>query len=373
VYTLGQSFALDALETRGDGLLAIRFILTQPSVVEYVHQGRRVRALKDPAEWAADSFLMSARGVPITLEHPSQLVTPATADNVMGLADSTPATVNDGKVYHGGTLHQQTAIDKVRSKEIRAVSAGTHVEWAENSGTWVALDGTSHPYDVIQRNPRLNHIALTRNPRVKSARILSLDSDIAAVWVPDSDTMEELKELLAKFSLDSAVVTALTTLVSDRDAKLAELGRTNEALRGERDGLQARLAQAPSLDSLTDRVAAELQEVAQIAAKVPGLGLDALAKAKSPSERYLMALDALKVTVDPKSGEDFLRGVFLGATATAPSAPTESPLGPKPVPHPNSARAGLMAQDSAPRPPSAHDRIKAAKERDIRRSRGEQV
>jgi hypothetical protein len=376
VYTLGQSFALDALETRGDGMAAIRFVLTQPSVVPYTHKGRQIRALKSPEEWTGQSFLESARSVPLTLEHPSALVTPANAHEVMrGLADSVPATVMDGKVYHAGTVTHQTALDALRTKQVRAVSAGTHVDWVENSGVWVADDGSSHPYDVIQKNPRLNHIALTATPRLRSARILSLDSDIAAVFVPDQDTMEELKELLAKFSLDSTAVAALTAIVSDRDAKLADLGRQIDGLRGERDGLKQKLDTAPSLDSLGDRVAQELQQVAAIATKVPGLSLDALAKAKTVTERYLMALDSLKVSVDPKATEDYLRGRFEGATAQPTTSPAvESPLGPKTVPHPNSARAGIMAQDAVPVPkPSIEERIKAAQARNVRLSRGEKI
>lgn len=368
--TLGQGFAFDALEPRADGFVALRFVLTKPSVVPYqLKNGRTVRALKAPEDWTGEPFLVSARSVPITIEHPKKLVTPASAREVMvGLADSVPAVVRDSLVFHGATLHDQTAIDGTRTKRWTAVSAGTHVDWVENSGVWVAADGTSHPYDLIQKNPRLNHIALTAHPRVQASRILSLDSDIDAVFVPDTDTMDELKELLAKLSLDSTAVAALTKLVSDRDASLAELSRTTEALRGERDSLRQKLADAPSLDSLTDRVSAELTQIAEIAAKVPGLAVDSLAKAKTTAERYVIALDALKVKVDPKAGEDYLRGRFEGAIANPiPENPVVATI------HPNSARAALINQEHAPRQPTPAERIAAAKERDARRSRGEKV
>lgn len=371
--TVEKTYAFDALEARGDGLTSIKYVLTEPGVYTYQIRGKTVRALKLPEDWTSESFLASARGVPITLEHPPGLVTPKDSGQFVGLAHSEPAVARDGKVYHGATLSRQDAIDGVRTKMYRAVSAGTHVNWVDNAGVWVAQDGASFPYDVIQKNPRLNHTSLTRQPRVPSSVILANDSsDLIAVFVPDQDTMEELKELLAKFSLDSTAVAALTAIVSDRDAKLAELGRQIDGLRGERDGLKQKLDTVPSLDSIGDRVAQELQQVAAIAAKVPGLSLDALAKAKTVSERYLMALDSLKISVDSKATEDYLRGRFEGATVQ--SAPAAENPAPKTAPHPNSARAGIMAQDAGPKPaPSAADRIKAAKERDIRLSRGEKV
>lgn len=365
---VGQNFALDALETRGDGLVHVRYVLTQPGVYSYqLRDGRTVRALKAPGDWTGDAFLNSARSVPVTIEHPAKLATPATTADHVGLTDSTPAFVRDGKVLHGATLNRQDAIDLVRTKAVKGVSAGAHVEWRENSGVFVADDGTSHPYDVVQSQPVMNHVALTRAMRVKSATFV-LDSDFDALWVSDRDSrdeMDELKELLQKLSLDSSVATALTKLVSDRDASMAELARTADTLRGERDALQAKLAQAPSLDSIGARVARELATVVEIAAKVPGLSLDALARASSPAERYSLALDSLKVKVDPAASEDYLRGAYMVATS--------QPAAPAATIHPNSARAGLMIQDSAPKPLTAEERIKAARDRDIRRSRGENV
>jgi hypothetical protein len=316
------------------------------------------------------AFLQSTRSVPVTIEHPTKLATPHTANDHVGLTDSTPAFVKDGKVFHGATLNRQDAIDLVRTKVMKGVSAGTHVTWQENSGVFVADDGTAYPYDVVQTGPTLNHVAITRRPRVISATFV-LDSDIA-IWVPDSDAMDELKELLAKLSLDSTAVAALNKLVSDQDAKLVDLGRTADTLRGERDALQAKLAQAPSLDSLSARVAQELTQVAEIASKVPGLSLDSLAKASTVSERYSLALDALKIKVDPKAGEDYLRGAFMVATSVQPAPAT--PAAPAaPAIHPNSARAGIMAQDSAAKPLTPAQRIAAAQDLNRRRSRGENV
>lgn len=362
MFTLEQGFAFDAIDTRGDGFLHIAFVLTQPGVFTYHLDGKTVRALKAPDEWIGDSFLASARSVPMTLEHPASLVTPATMRDIVGTADSGPATVHDGMVRHGGTLQHPDALSAVRLKRIKAVSAGTHVEWTANSGTFVAADGTRHDYDVVQTKPRLNHIALTESPRLKNARILSLDSDGAAVWVPDSDfPMEEITKLLQKFSLDSGTLDALKTLIADRDAQLAASKTQLDTLRGERDAFKAKFEAAPSLDSLTAQVGAELKTISAIAAKVPGLSLDALAGAKSETERYKMALDALKVAIPADASTDYMRAAF------------DIHTGLKAVVHPNSARAGLMAQDTAKPGLTPAQRIAAVQERERRMSRGEKI
>jgi phage I-like protein len=237
------------------------------------------------------------------------------------------------------------------------------VTWTENAGTWVAADGTRHDYELVQHNPRLNHLALTASPRVAVSRILALDSEGTAIWVPDSDTdMEELQKLLGKLSLDASTVDALKALLNAENAKVVELTKALDSTRGERDALQAKLEAAPSLDSVADQVARELAVIGAIAAKVPGLAIDSLSTAKSNAERYQLALDALKVKVPAGSSEDYLRARFDGAVEVAASQP-----------HPGSGRAAIMAQDNAPKTPSGAERIRAIQDLERRRSRGEEV
>lgn len=356
---LDREFAIDAADIRGDGFLHVKFVLTEPGVFTYVRDGKTVRALKAPEDWTGDSFLQSARSVPLTLEHPARLVTPSTAFDIMGTADSTPAFAKDGRVFHGGTVQRQEAIDPVRARRIQAVSAGTHVEWVANSGSFLAADGTRHEYDVIQKSPRLNHIALTENPRLKNARILSLDSDGPAIWVPDSDvTMDELQKLLTKLSLDSGTVDALKALVTDRDARITELKSERDTLRGERDAFKAKFESAPSLDSLNTRLLDEVKSLANLASKVPGLSLDALAGCATSRERYLLALDALKVSVSKDESEDYLRARFDAALITKVD--------------PQSMRSTILAHDGQGEPTPAQ-RIAKIQELDRRRSRGEKV
>lgn len=358
-----QNVALDAIETRGDGNLHIRFQLTAPGVYQYVRKGKLVRALKLPDVWSSEAFRASAASSPMTIEHPRELVTPRTAQYVVGMADSSPAALDGGRVIHGGTIFNESAIDAIRSRQIKAVSAGTHVEWRHAPGTWLAADGTKHDYDLVQDNPRLNHIAVTAHPRVPDSVIFdSSDVDIA-LWTPGGFEMDELQKLLAKIpALDSVAVDALKTLLKERDA-------TIERLTGERDALKSELKKAPSLDSIEQQVAAKLGQIKTLLAKVPTLALDALLAAKDDREQTLCALDALKVDVDRTKGVEYLQAALDLTLASR-----------KATPHKNSARAIVAdAEEDAAQDSTAgnsayekgQQRIKAAQERAARLSRGE--
>lgn len=361
---LDHFLSLDAIETRGSGHLHIRFQLTAPGVYQYVLKGKQVRALKLPDVWSSEPFRRSAASVPMTLEHPRERVTPATPQHVIGMADSVPAALDGGRVTHGGTLFHQMVIDAIRSKAIKAVSAGTNVDWRHAPGTWLAADGTKHDYDLIQDNPILDHIAATAHPRVPDSVIFDSTDDFAhAVAFPiglDGFDMDELQKLLAKIpALDSTAVDALKTLLKDRDSQI-------ERLTAERDVLKSDLAKAPSLDSVTSGVTAKLAQIKSLVAKVPSIALDALMAAKDDREMLLCALDALKVGVDRTKGVEYLQAALDLSLARS-------------APHHNSAREAIRtasndaqesAHDGLSAAEKAEQRIRAARARDIARSRG---
>lgn len=359
--TLGEHIALDAaaMEERADGLRYIPFILTAPGVHRYQIGGKTVRVLKDGADFFSPSYLESARSAPITDEHPTQAVTPSTPQAVVGMASDSAAVADGDKVRHGGVLFHQDAISKVASKRIRAVSAGFHTRLEELSGTWTDSTGVSHEFDAVQRDPRINHIALTASPRVPEARIL-LDSQ-TAIWMPEErNAMDELKALLEQIAQDSALGKsagdALREALDSRDGQISKLTEELAEARGKVQALEVQLQNAPTTDSLRESFKAQI-ELAALIAKASKLELDALVKLETTADMYRAGLAELGVEMSQDACEAELRGAWNVAS--------------NPKTNPNSVRATLMTGDSGHK--SEAQRIADIHARDIARSRGEKV
>jgi hypothetical protein len=307
VYSIGPHYALDAVEERADGLLHVPFVLTAPGSYPYSVDGRRIMVLKPPEHWHSETFLRSAQGAPFTFEHPREMVTPDSKRDIMGLADSGPATVMaDGRVRHGATVFDADLILAIKQKKLRSVSGGYWVDLKSLSGVWTDSSGRAHVYDAVQTNPRVNHIAAVKNPRVKNADIL-LDSEHRAIWCLDQDDTMEIDAIIAKLStIDAAAVDALTALLAARDSDLEALRKLYDGLRGERDGLLQKLEKAPTTDSIDGQVRSRLGAVAQVATKT-GATLDSLLDAKDNRDLYIRGLTHLKVKFSTDESEDYLR------------------------------------------------------------------
>lgn len=283
-----------------------------------------VRVLKPTADWTSQAFLNSAKGVPITLEHPRDFIdVRQSKKDVRGIGDSIAATVaGDGRVMHGATVFDAELIAAVQGRDIRSVSGGYSVRWEAHSGVWTARDGTKMPYDAVQYDPVLNHVAATRSPRVKNADIL-LDSESSAfdaLWLPTWDNLMDPKliELLDKIrATDSVAADALRQLVDAKSKELTELRASFDATRAERDTLKGQLAAAPTQDSIVQSVRAHVGKVAAIATK-SGIAIDALVDAKDEREMYARALKHLNITVDANESVDYMR-CALDLNAKAPN------------------------------------------------------
>lgn len=353
MYSIGPHFAVDAAEQRGDGLMHIPFVLTAPGVYPYMIDGRRTMVLKPPEAWHSESFLQSARSVPFTYEHPREMVTPESRRDLLGLADSTAAWVHSdgsGRVMHGATVFDQELIQAIQKRKLRSVSGGYWVRLEARSGTWTDSKGRAHTYDAIQLDPRVNHIAAVKNPRVGNADIL-LDSEHRAIWCLDWDDPMDIDAIIAKLStIDAAAVDALTALVAAKDSELAELRKTHDGIRAERDGLLQKLAKAPTLDSIDEQVRSRLAIVANVAAKT-GCAIDSLVDAKDDRDLYIRGLTHLKAKFSADESVDYLR-CLVDTFAIDPK---------------KSAADALANQPSAPVDPrkEANDRIKAAQAKQL--------
>jgi hypothetical protein len=330
----------DAAEARESGTLWIPFALTEPGVFDYTIGGKRVRVLKSPEDWHTDAFLRSASNAPITDEHPIEgAFSPDRPRQVVGMSDASPATVreSDGMVLQGGALFERNAINKVAKRQVVGVSAGFRTNLEHLTGVYTDSKGVKYDFDAVQRSPMLNHVALTRTPRVKNARILLDSAGRQFYGAGLEETVMNLTEALAQ--CDSAIGEVLKTTLSSKDARISELVQLSDSLRGELAAAKLQLKDAPTTDSIAEAVQARVALLARVKSLAPDVALDSLATLADTKDIYFQALKSLGMTVSDSESADFYRALLENAQILRKSQPS-----------PRSLRATLMdqkANDSA--------------------------
>jgi hypothetical protein len=131
---------------------------------------------RPPEEVSRPDSLLSMGGLPVTLEHPPQLLTPDTVRQHTRGHSGTQVEFTDGFVHGTVTLTDREAIEAVKRRDAVELSVGYRCEYDPTPG--VAPDGTR--YDGVQRNISGNHLAVTRKARAGSEVCLHFDSADAA-------------------------------------------------------------------------------------------------------------------------------------------------------------------------------------------------
>lgn len=150
-----------------DGILLCDAIFARDGVLEYKAPGGKTRREFRPPEEnqkAIAEFGLAS----LTLEHPTGLVDESNGDRLRkGISLQTPRyVVVPGK---GGFVTGQIAVmsrdaqDAVKRGDASEISAGYKCRIEESPGVWFnPATGQSERYDAIQRDIKVNHIALTR-------------------------------------------------------------------------------------------------------------------------------------------------------------------------------------------------------------------
>ena len=201
-------------ERTTEGFLKGRAIVTSIGVFTYKRQdGTIQRELRLPEEVFAPETLSSMKLKPVTLNHPTELVTSDNADKLQvgSLGDNPSRTTQ----WHDNPYDEITdgincAIDMVITKKdaIDAVLNGKQalsmgytcdLEMAQPGATWCGIE-----YDFIQRNIRYNHCAIVDSARAgDNAKIeLRADSEDAVLEYMVTNIDGGTKMGLKKINLD---------------------------------------------------------------------------------------------------------------------------------------------------------------------------
>lgn len=219
-----DSIKVDDTYYTNEGFLIDHPIVTTVGIFEYMNpDGSIRRELRLPEEVFAPESLESYKGKPIIVTHRAGRVT---TDNV---EKETIGTMLTAAVKDGENVRVEIVIHNTDALKtgLRELSLGYDLDLDETPGEW-----NGQPYDAIQRNIRVNHLALVSAARAGEQARLNIDEKENLTGGPEMEqnktdsglSPEELEEAIADFiakknaattSTDSNTATGDTTPAPD--------------------------------------------------------------------------------------------------------------------------------------------------------------
>jgi hypothetical protein len=177
-----------------EGYVRVRGTFSRSGCQTYTNpDGSKRVEYRPPEEVSRPDSLLSMGGLPVTLEHPPQLLTPDTVRQHTRGHSGTQVEFTDGFVHGTVTLTDREAIEAVKRRDAVELSVGYRCEYDPTPG--VAPDGTR--YDGVQRNISGNHLAVTRKARAGAEVCLhfdSADADDPPIVAVSADLLPSLPE-----------------------------------------------------------------------------------------------------------------------------------------------------------------------------------
>jgi len=151
-----------------EGYLKDRPVLTSIGIFEYGNPDGSVRReLRLPEDVFDEESLRSYRGKPIIITHDAGLV------NKENVAENQIGTILSNGMRDGDDVKADIIIhdtDAMKDSGLKELSLGYNLDLDETPGVWNGMH-----YDAVQRNIRINHLALVREARAGEQARLNLD------------------------------------------------------------------------------------------------------------------------------------------------------------------------------------------------------
>ena len=224
--------------------------------------GTQVREYRPEDEVSNPDSLASFGMKAVTLNHPKVLLDSKTTKlHQVGHAGS-HVRFSDGFVEVALVITDQDAIDAVQRGDAQEVSAGYRVDYDPTPG--VTPDGES--YDGIQRNIKVNHIALVARGRAGREARLLLDScdrnDAVADIEPPSNSPVSL---MARITLDGLDIELPADAAGAVQSFVKETGRTQAELQQKLDAQEEKIqAVVTEKTEAQDRIDASQERIAEL-------------------------------------------------------------------------------------------------------------
>jgi len=231
--------------TRTDeGYLRGEAIVTRTGVFTYVNpDGTKRRELRHPDDIIRDDSIASMRQIPVTIDHPADLVNADTAQDLSVGMTGENVRADGGHIIAPFTITHKSGIDAVNAGR-RELSLGYRLDLVAEQGEY-----NGERYDYRQTNVRYNHLALVAQARAGHSARINLDG-AAVLSDPETDP-KEVKPMTVKVNLDGIeyeaapeVKNALAKANARADAAEAErddVKRSRADMQKEYDSLKAKM------------------------------------------------------------------------------------------------------------------------------------
>lgn len=183
-----------------EGFLIDHPIVTTVGIFEYMNpDGSIRRELRLPDEVFSPESLKSYEGKPIIITHDAGVITKENVEEeIIGTILS--EGYRDGDNVRAKIVIHDT--DKMKQSGLRELSLGYNLTLDETPGEW-----RGHPYDAIQRNIEINHLALVAAARAGEQARLNIDGkeNLTGGSVMENNSTdgvlspEELTQAIAEF------------------------------------------------------------------------------------------------------------------------------------------------------------------------------
>lgn len=239
-----------------DGFLRDSPIVARTGVYTYLNPDKTIRReYRPPEEVFSEESLATFSGKPVTVGHPKDgKVTPESARKL-----SIGSILSNGYMKEMGPAQKYVGCDIVLFApndigDARELSLGYRCDLEEKPG--VTADG--EPYDAIQRNIRINHLAVVKKARAGMKARLNLDGD------EDYPEYEEEKETIkmSKFRLDGmeydlpdSIINHITTAQKNNDALESNLTAMKQILKTKEAECKEQTDSLAELNSRCDELA----------------------------------------------------------------------------------------------------------------------
>ena len=232
-----------------EGFLMGKACVTSVGVFEYMNSdGSITKELRLPDEVFSESSLDSYKMKPVTNTHPTEKVT---AENIkqyqVGNLGTNPMDRDNTFLTIDMIIQDANAITDIMAGK-RALSVGYDMEFDPTPGTYCGQS-----YDGIQRNIRVNHVALCDKARQGDQARIRLDST-DAILVQDSQKedrrMPEMKKIKidgVEYEGEAKILESYTNAMTKADSlqtALDTLTANKTKVEAERDTLKDKVEKA---------------------------------------------------------------------------------------------------------------------------------
>lgn len=307
------------MDTTPEGFLLGRAVLTNVGVFTYKNKDGSVRReFRPPEEVFARDSLDSYVGKPVTNNHPTILVDSTNIDKYEKGTIMGPISHDEYHVSAQVLVNRTDTIADVKMGKT-ALSCGYKVRLDWTPGVWMGVE-----YDCVQRNIRVNHVAIVEKGRAGDAARLRMDSESTSYFEPtvkEARMPDELRTINldgVDYKSEDAVINAFKSEKTRADSiqvKLDALSTEKSTVEAERDALKEKM---DSLEKeLAETKATKLDSV-EIDARVNSrLALIAVATKANVEVKNDMDDKALRVavikSVSPTANMDGKDDVYIMA------------------------------------------------------------